>query len=86
MIACSRSSVTHVAVLDRPPSPRARWQRDYRRRQRRGEACAWVPYDDVLIKFLVRYRWLDADKQDSKAHIGDAIGRLVRDTAKTAPE
>jgi hypothetical protein len=45
-------------MLDRP-SRRARAQREYRRRQRAGEACALVAYDAAIVDFLIRTEWLD---------------------------
>ena len=54
-------------------------QRDWRRRERRGEARTWVTYRGATIDYLVATRWLTADRCDDKAAIGEAIGRLVED-------
>jgi hypothetical protein len=72
-------------MLDRPPSRRAIWQRDYRRRQRSGEAVAPVPYGGAVVDFLVTTRWLDPAQAADRHAVGFAIGRMMQDAAKNKP-
>jgi hypothetical protein len=72
-------------MLDRPPSRRtrrARWQADYRQRQRNGEAVAPVPYGGAVVDFLISTKWLDQGQAADRHAVGAAIGRLMQDTAK----
>jgi hypothetical protein len=69
-------------MLQRSPSRRARWQADYRRRQRHGEGVAPVHFDRPLIEFLIRTHWLDPERADDRREIGAAIAAMLKDAAK----
>jgi hypothetical protein len=70
-------------VLDRTRR-RAAWARAAKRRRVRAkacEACATVPYNGDVLDLLVRTGWLaEAAAGDRKA-VGQAIARLLQDTA-----
>ena len=73
---------------DRPPRPpparrtvRAKWQANWRRRQRDGIAIAPVPFDGKAVNFLIATHWLDPALADDRAEIGKAIAALIADAA-----
>ena len=69
-------------MLDRPPSRRARWQREYRQRQRSGTIVVPVEIDADTVGFLIRTKWLvEADAADRRK-IGLALAAMLRDAAK----
>jgi hypothetical protein len=69
-------------MLDRsPPSPRARWQRAYRRRIKAGLMLAPVEVDSAILDLLIRTGWLAESGASDKAAIGQAIGEILRDAS-----
>jgi hypothetical protein len=76
----------------RPPKPPSRAARRreqhrlrtarYRKNQADGKAVAPVPYDGVIVDYLIRLHWLsEADAYDRR-EVGTAIERLLADSAK----
>jgi 5-methylcytosine-specific restriction endonuclease McrA len=65
-----------------PRSRRAAWQRAYRRRQAARRAVVSVEIDGGLVELLIALRWIDETQADDRKAIGDAIDRLLSDTAR----
>ena len=69
-------------MLDRsPPSPRARWQRTWRRRVKAGLIVVPVEVDSAILDLLIRTGWLGESGASDKAAIGRAIGEILRDAS-----
>jgi hypothetical protein len=65
-------------MLDRsPPSPRARWQRTYRRRIKDGIVCVQVEVGSAILDLLIRTGWLAECSAGDKAAIGKAIAEIL---------
>jgi len=72
-------------MLERPRQRAFRQTRQARFRERRrlGIACATVPYDADTVGLLVRLGWLaDADTH-GQDEIGEAIGAMLREAARS---
>jgi hypothetical protein len=70
-------------MLHRPRSAQqhARTAR-YRQRLKRGERIAPVPFTDQIVALLLDLHWLVEGESEDRHRIGEAIGRMLRDTAK----
>jgi hypothetical protein len=62
---------------------RARDRRQYRR-ELAGLSVAPVEYDCAMVKYLIRWQWLDRDKASDPRCIGDAISRAMQEAATAA--
>jgi hypothetical protein len=77
-------------MLERPRSSsntaRQKRQRErtcrYRRRLRLGQGIAPVVYDAAIIGLLLDLHWLAEPESEDRQRIGEAITRLLKDTAK----
>jgi hypothetical protein len=64
-------------MLDRPrPSPRAAWQRNWRRRAREGSRVTEVPR--VMIELLIASKWLEPREAEDRAAITAALDGFAR--------
>ena len=77
-------------MLDRPariaraPPPRSRPDRDrrYRQRQRDGRIVVQVEVDLAILDFLLAAGWASEEDLADRAAIGEAVGRMLQDTAR----
>lgn len=67
-------------MLDRPRTPRARWQQNYRRRVRDGAKLAEVPA--AMVEFLLASKWLKPHEAEDKRAITDALDAFARDAQR----
>jgi hypothetical protein len=67
-------------MLDRARTPRARWQRDYRRRIRNGAKLVEVP--SSMVEFLRASRWLKPDECDDRRAISEALDAFAKDARR----
>jgi hypothetical protein len=68
-------------VLERPrPSRRARWQANYRRRQREGAKLIEVPAG--MVELLIVSAWLKPHEADDKLAIRDALDAFAKSALK----
>jgi hypothetical protein len=64
-----------------PPSPRARWQRAYRRRLKAGLIVVPAEIDCEILDLLIRTGWLAESGAGDKAAIGRAVSEILRDAS-----
>lgn len=57
--------------IHRPPSRRAVWQRDWRRRVRDGASVCEIP--GVMVELLLESRWLKPDEANDRHAITEAL-------------
>ena len=67
-------------MLDRSPSRRARWQRDYRRRVRNGAKLIEVPAS--MVEILLASKWVKPHEANDKRAISDAMDCFAVDAIK----
>jgi len=68
-------------MLERPrPSRRARWQADYRRRQREGAQLLEVPA--AMVELSIASAWLKPDEGDDKLAISAALDAFAKSALK----
>lgn len=56
--------------------------RRYRERLRKGIGIAPTPYDNEIVAMLLDWDWLPLTESEDPNRIGEAIYRLLSDTAK----
>lgn len=66
--------------LDRARTPADR-QREYRRRQRKGEVVAPVAVTHTIIDLLIGLGWIEAEASESRQELGRAINRVLSEVA-----
>jgi hypothetical protein len=64
----------------RPPSPAARWQRDWRRRVAEGSVLTEVPA--AMVELLIAGKWLQADEATDKRAITEALCGMAKASLK----
>jgi hypothetical protein len=67
-------------MLQRSPSRRAGWQRNWRRRVRDGAKLAEVP--GSMVELLLVSKWLKPHESDNKRAITEALDAFARDAIK----
>lgn len=65
---------------DRRREQQRRWQRDYRRRLRRGVKL--IEATRPVSEFLLRSEWLQENESEDARAIGDALDAFARDALK----
>ena len=65
----------------RPRRPARERKRRYRARQASGVATCTVEYDADVVNFLVRTEWLTEREAADRRQVGEAVGRMLRDSA-----
>jgi hypothetical protein len=80
------SHASHASQRERPRSSSAVRQRErtrrYRQRLRDGCVIAPVPVTDQVIALLLDLHWLAEGESEDRQAIGEAIARMLKDTAK----
>lgn len=69
-------------MLHRPRSPQHARTARYRQRLKRGEGIAPTVYDAEIIGLLLDLHWLAEGESEDRRAIGEAISRMLKDTAK----
>ncbi len=67
--------------LARPRTPADR-QRDYRRRQGKGEVVAPVIVSHAIVELLLNLRWIEAEASEDRRAVADAIRRVLSEAAR----
>ena len=67
--------------LDHARTPADR-QRDYRRRQGKGEVVAPVVVTHTIIDLLIGLGWIEAEATEDRGALADAIRRVLAEAAR----